>query len=154
MAFPDGIRIKRILQRLNKYLVDARGRYDDLGRDDENTAEQSYYLGRCLGFKYALEQVKRKDVTSSWKQNILGQYRYEAAPEDIKAVHAFLKQHVKDDKDLLFYLDESVLRTENCEKFRQGFATSMERSHGLFRDTFTYMSFFELFLWSINRCRG
>jgi hypothetical protein len=154
MAFPDGIRIKRILDRLSKYLTDARHRYTDLGRDDENGSEQSYYLGRCLGFKYAIEQVKRKDVATSWKLNILGQYRYEAGAEDINAVHSFLKQHAKDDKDLSFYLDDSALSTENSEKFRQGFATSMERSHGLFRDTFTYMSFFELFLWSINRCRG
>ncbi|MEA3489093.1 MAG: hypothetical protein U9R44_01965 [Candidatus Omnitrophota bacterium] len=143
------MRTFRVIKRLIKYYQTARSVYDEY--KDGNDETNDYCRGRCVGFRYALAHMERRDISSSEKEKLLRRYEFQVTDEGLKKVFSSLRELVGseicdpglDPKD-----PGGGLLNEN---FKRGFTNAIELSYRLFDDTFNYMSFGELFRAMINK---
>ena len=148
------MRASRVVDRLERYRAGCEKLHDrSCGDDDASREERAYQMGRCVGFLYALAQVKRKDLTRGGKEDLLARYRFEATDEDLDGIYSFLKSPERCKKPGACLLADIPRQGRAAEKFRQGFVDAMEISCRLLDDTYNYMSFFELVIAILKKGR-
>ena len=148
------MRASRVVERLERYRASCEELYDrNHGDDDASSEERAYQKGRCIGFLYALAQVKRKDLTRGEAEDLLAKYRFEATAEDLEGVYSFLRTQERCERPGACLLADIPRQGRASEKFRQGFVDAMEISRRLLDDTYNYMSFFELVIAVVKKGR-
>lgn len=145
MFFFNRIRLDRVLNILRGCDKKALLKYDDHKREDAGTEEKyAYYHGQSLGYKYAIEQVRRRDITNEKKVELLFDYKTEFEEGDIRAVCIFLNLHRKNKEVDQLPVRGSFYGGKADEAFKKGFKKAMDRAYKLFNDSMHYMTFLEL----------
>ena len=137
------LKTKRVLERLKKYAKNATSKYDSLKKEQSACkGDLEYQHGLTLGYRYALEQVEREDVSVDEKTELLKEYKSIVGEGGIRRVYKDMTEGKKDvDGHDKCGADNEIVK----EKFKEGFTHAMDHSYRLYRDALNYMSFRELF---------
>ena len=137
----EGIRTRNAVRRIAEYYKRADYLRNAGGKGDP-PEEADYHGGRCLGFAYAIAQIRRTDISSEKKEDLLAERRHDVSEDAARAVSSEVRSRGNTLRDLgrIEIHDQDMA----SDSYRQGMADAIGSSCRALDDMLNYMSFTEL----------
>ena len=149
-SFPEWIRTLNGLRRLERYYRDAE-RNARRAKGPEGGEREQYYAGRCIGFLFSREQLKRQDLTAQAKEDVLARYRHGLSGEDLDEICSFIREYSGSGGVGTPPAGELPEDQKGLEELTRGVAEAIGASSRLLDDIFNYMSLREILFSMLGR---